>query len=92
MEKGIILGLSHSNILINDIFLFLQKYQFANYTNGCIPYSSDKNTVFSNWFYKNFMVFKPDKCSFMLLGVKDELQTDFESKKVLLKIAKTKKS
>ena len=28
------------------------------------------------WFYKNFMVLNPDKCSFMLLGADDELQTN----------------
>ena len=33
-------------------------------------------TILLKWFYNNFMVLNPDKCSFMLLGVDDELQTD----------------
>ena len=33
-------------------------------------------TILSKWFYNNFMVLNPDKCSFMLLGVDDELQTN----------------
>ena len=37
------------------------------------------------------MVFKPDKCSFMLLGVKDELQTDFDSNKCTNKNSKEEK-
>ena len=36
-------------------------------------------SILSNWFYKNLMVFNPDKCSFMLFGVRDELQTDLVS-------------
>ena len=51
-------------------------------------YTSDKNiskitsslghdfTILSKWFYNNFMVLNPDKSSFMLLGVDDELQTN----------------
>ena len=33
-------------------------------------------TILSKWFYNNFMVLNPDKCSFILLGVDDELQTN----------------
>ena len=33
-------------------------------------------TILSKWFHNNFMVLNPDKCSFMLLGVDDELQTN----------------
>ena len=36
---------------------------------------SHKFTMLSKWFYNNFMVLNPDKCSFMLLGVEDSLQT-----------------
>ena len=44
-------------------------------------------TILSNWFYKNFMVFNPDKCSFMVFGVKDELQ-DLVSDNVTIKNSK----
>ena len=32
--------------------------------------------ILSKWFYNNFMVLNPEKCSFMLLGVDEELQTN----------------
>ena len=33
-------------------------------------------TILSKWFHNNFMVLNPNKCSFMLFGVDDELQTN----------------
>ena len=36
----------------------------------------------------NFMVLNPDKCSFKLFGVKDELQTDLVSNNVTIKNSK----
>ena len=30
--------------------------------------------ILLNWFYKKFMFLSPNKCSFILFGVKDELQ------------------
>ena len=45
----------------------------------------------SNWFYKNFIVLNPDKCAFMLFGVKDKLQTDLLSNKVTNKNSKKAK-
>lgn len=38
------------------------------------------------------MILSPDKCSFMLSTVKDELQTDFVSNNVTIKISKEEKS
>ena len=82
-----ILGPLLFNIFINDILLFLQKCDLANYADDSTMYTSDKRvstiidslshkfTMLSKWFYNNFMVLNPDKCSFMLLGVEDSLQT-----------------
>ena len=67
---------------------FFRKCDLANYANDSTLYTSDKSisnimnslshdfTILSKWFYNNFMVLNPDKCSFMLLGVDDELQTN----------------
>ena len=67
-------------------------------------YSSDKSisnimnsvshdfTILSKWFYNNFMVFNPDKCSFMLLGVDDELQTNLVYGSETLKNSKQEKA
>ena len=37
------------------------------------------------------MVFSPDKCSFILFGTKDELQTDLVSNKVTVKNSREEK-
>ena len=39
----------------------------------------------SSWFYKYFIALNPEKCSFMLTAVKDELQTDLVSNNVSIK-------
>ena len=88
VPQGSILGPLILNVFINDIFLFLQKCDLANYADDCTIYTSGKrvstitdslshefNTL-SKWFYNNFMVLNPDKCSFMFLGVDDSLQTN----------------
>ena len=66
-------------------------------------YSSDKSisnimnsvshdfTILSKWFYNNFMVFDPDKYSFILLGVDDELQTNLAWGNETLKNSKQEK-
>ena len=88
VSQGSILGLLLFNIFLNDIFLSLPKCDFVNYADDITFYTSDKSisnimnslshnfTILSKWFYNNFMVPNPDKCSFMLLGVDDELQTN----------------
>ena len=48
-------------------------------------------SILWNLFYKSFMVLNPDKCSFMLFGIKDELQTDFVSNNVTTKNSKEEK-
>ena len=84
VPQGSILGPLH----LHDIFLSLQKCDLANYADNSTLYTSDKSisnimnslshdfTILSKCFYNNFMVVNPDKCSFMLLGVDDELQTN----------------
>ena len=82
VPEGSILGPLLFKVSINDIFLFPQQYETANYADDCTIYSSHKNitsimtslnhdfAILSNWF-KIFMVLNPDKCCFMLCGVKD---------------------
>ena len=48
-------------------------------------------TTLSKWFCNNFMVLNPDKSSFMLLGVDDELQTNLVRGNETLKNSKQKK-
>ena len=48
-------------------------------------------TILSKWFYNNFMVLNPDKCSFMLLGVDNELPTNLVCGNKTLKNSKQEK-
>ena len=103
VPQGSILGPLLFNIFINDIFLSLQKCDLANYADDSTLYTSDKSvsnimnslshdfTILSQWFYNNFMVLNPDKCSFMLLGVDDELQTNLVCGNETLKNSKQEK-
>ena len=91
VPQGSILDLLFFNILINDIFLFHQWCDLANYADDSTMYASDKRvsliidslrhefTILSKWFHNNFMALNQDKCSFMLLRVDDSLQTNLET-------------
>ena len=48
-------------------------------------------TILSRCFYNSFMVLNPDKCSFMLLGIDDELQTKLVCGNETLKNSKQEK-
>ena len=103
VPQGSILGPLLFNIFLNDIFISLQKCYLANYADDSTLYTSDKSlsnimnslshdfTNFSKWFYNNFMVLNLDKCSFMLLVVDDELQTNLVCSNKTLKNSKQEK-
>ena len=102
-HKDLFLGPVLFSIFLNDIFLSLQKCDLANYANNTTLYTSDKSisnimnslshdfTILSKWFYNNFMVLNPDKCSFLSLGVYDELQTNLVCGNKTLKNSKQEK-
>ena len=47
--------------------------------------------ILSKGFHNNFIVLKPDECSFMLLDVDDELLTNLVEKMKLVKTVNKKK-
>ena len=51
--------------------LYISDKSISNIMNSL---SHDFN-ILSEWFYNNFMVLNPDKCSFMLLGVDTYIHT-----------------
>ena len=48
-------------------------------------------TILAKWFYNKLIVLNPDKCSFMLLGVDNELQTNLVCANETLKNSKQEK-
>ena len=73
----LVIGPLFCNILINDLFLFIETSTLCNYTDDNTMYSCDKNSDIvigrlrhdfgkSKWFYENRMVINPDKCHFLI--------------------------
>ena len=85
------------------MFFYLLKSVSLQITLMIVLYTSTKNinnvinslnhdfAFLSNWFYEKFMVLNPDKCSFMLFGFKDEVQTDLVSNNVAMRNSKEEK-
>ena len=71
------------NIFINDLFLAIDKSTLCNNANdnALYPSGNDANAVIGKlkqdfskilkWFHENFMIFNPDKSSFLTLGFQD---------------------
>lgn len=88
---------------MNDVFLTPRNCELANHADDSTMYLFDKNidyimtslnqefAVLSNCFQKNVLSLNPpDKCSFVLYGLNDELETDVSSDNVTIE-KKTKK-
>ena len=66
--------------------VYLRQARFYNYR-----FPDHEFDVLPKWFFINFMVLNPYKCSFMLLGVEDSLQTNVVCDDEILKSTKQEK-
>ena len=83
----------YSRIPTNHYLLFLEKCELISYkVNKCFVHISEKHTktygLIEPEFFKNGMVFNPDNYSFILFGLKDELQKNFVNYKITIRTRK----
>ena len=81
--QGSILGPLLFNIVLNDIFMFLSKYNLCNYADDSTLYSTGKDLnqirinlemdfmILHQCFRKNHMTLNPGKCHYMVIGSRD---------------------
>ena len=79
ISQGLILGPLFFNILLNDIFVFVENSDLKNYPNDNDLYSSVNDLekvkqifkqdfqIVTKWFYENYIVFNSGNCYFMCL-------------------------
>ena len=96
MPQGSILGPLFFNILINDLFLFIETTTLCNSADDNTMHSSDKSSnivisrlrhdfaITSEWFYENYMVLNPGKCHFLTLGFNKPF-SDFSFENTIIK-------
>ena len=95
--EGSILDPILFNIFLNGVFFFLKDANLGNYADDSTLDGYNKNlkivicnlrqefSILSNWFYSTYMVLNPEKCHFMLFGVKDNKQFDLICNDITLK-------
>ena len=83
VPQGSILGLLLFNIFLNDIFMFISKFNVFNYVDDNTLYSTGKDLnrirrnletdfmILHQWFHENHMTLSPGKCHDMVIGSRD---------------------
>ena len=84
VPQGSILGPLLFNIFINDLFYFIHNATICNYADDNTLYKMGENIhsvkstlvsefkIVTEWFYENCMVLNPQKCHYMILGLKED--------------------
>ena len=87
IPQGSILGPVLFNILINDIFLFVESSNVCNYADDNTSFAFGKTfdevtsklkndfLILDKWFFNNFLVLNSEKCHFMTLGTPNTFPT-----------------
>ena len=83
VPQGSILGLLLFNIFLNDIFMFISKFNVFNYVDDNTLYSTGKDLnrirrnletdfmILHQWFHENHMTLSPGKCHDMVIDSRD---------------------
>ena len=102
VPQGSILGNLLFNILINDIFLFVESSNVCNYADDSTLFAFGKTfdevtrklqndiLILDEWFFNNFLVLNPDKCHFLTLGIPNTLP-NFKCKIITIKNSASEK-
>ena len=102
IPQGSILEPLLSNIILNDLFLFISNSSISNYGNNNTLYTFEDNLkkikdnlrnsfdTVDQWFYENYVVLNAEKCHFMCLDNNTENET-FLFRNILIENSKEQK-
>ena len=102
IPQGSILEPLLSNIILNDLFLFISNSSISNYGNNNTLYTFEDNLkkikdnlrnsfdTVDQWFYENYVVLNAEKCHFMCLENNTENET-FLFRNILIENSKEQK-